>query len=176
MARITKPIRTTTHTPVDLEEASIYIAEIGSLQRQIEENKNRLNETVAKLKQEALDENLPLEKKINELSDAIERFTEEKWKEFFTDQNRKSIKLTSGTFGKRLCGPWVKITNEELALADIKKRKIEGLIKVTETIRKEAIKLNPERVAGIRGIDISPKEDIFFISPFDVDTVEEECA
>lgn len=174
MARITKPTEKN-ETPADLEEVSKYIAEIGSLQRQIEESKIKLNEETAKLKQKALDSNLLLERRINELTDAIERFTQIKWAELFTKKNRKSIKLVSGFFGKRLCGPWVNVYDEELALADIKERKREELIKITESVRKDMIKGNPELAEGIRGIEVKPKEDVFFISPFDIETVEGEC-
>ena len=148
------------NVPQNNGDASRFLAEIGAAQNEISAIQDKLNEEVTELIRKAEEKAAAPAARIKERLDGLYVFAEGKRAEI-TAGGGKTMSVATGSFGWRLTPPKVTIRNEESVLRTLKARGLENLIRVRESVDKEAIHRDPEGVKGIRGITITQTEEFF---------------
>lgn len=168
----TKPVRprvkqVSTPAPQTLAEASHAIARIGQLQRERARIEMRLNDEVAKAKERAEEQALPLAKEIETLTDGVIAWAEAHRQEI-CPRDSKTAQLPAGEISWRITPPKCVIRSPELVIETLKRLGLQRLIRTKEEPNREAILAEPEAVRGVGGITISQREEVI-ITPYEVE-------
>jgi len=154
--------------PKDLAEAAEFLAEIGREHRRINENRNRFNEQVEKLKAVMMESVAERNSRIDQLVEGLAAFAETHRQELTDGGKRKTVELPTGTFGWRLTPPAVSLRNVKQILESIKHLGLTQFIRVKEEIDKEAMLAECETASKIKGVSIGQREE-FVVKPSDLE-------
>jgi phage host-nuclease inhibitor protein Gam len=164
--------RKTRHTPVlsvpaDVNEANDSLFRIGALDRSISAIESEYAEAVASLRAEADREAKAL---LTEREDRITGLNlyATTYRTKLLSGDRKSVKLTGGTFGWRMTPPKVALAKggEEKALLKIKALGLTQYVRVKESVDREAL-LKDRPV--IPGVSYTQREEFFVEASVDTD-------
>jgi phage host-nuclease inhibitor protein Gam len=148
------------------ETAIELIAEIGRRQREQERLQADMNDELAQIKEKYERLSDPHNQAIKEAALRVHLYCETHKKDLTSDGKTKTVSLMSGEVKWRLAPKKVNVRGTELVIKTFKKLGLEQFIRVTEEINKEAILADPKAIAGVKGINITQKED-FCIMPFE---------
>ena len=154
--------------PHDIQEAADYVREIGEAQRAINGIEGHLNSVVERLRERAMERSQPHAEQIELLRDGLYAFAEAHRDELTESGKRKSVDVTTGTFGWRMTPPTVSLRNVKKIIAKLKELKLTRFIRVKEEVDKEAMLREPDVASGVKGVSIAQHED-FFIKPAELE-------
>lgn len=147
------------------------IAQIGRRQRERMRLETLMNDDLAKVREAWEKQAAPHLEAIRELQRGVQIWCEAN-RDLLTQGGKvKYAHLASGEVKWRLTPPKVVIRAAENVLEYLKKASLHHLIRVKEEPNKEAILAEPESVMGIKGINISQREE-FVIRPFETELEE----
>lgn len=154
--------------PKSREEADALLAELGTLQRQLERIDLDLSEVVAAAKKSAAEKAKPLADQIRAKVAALCAYATASRDELIP-AGRKSVNLSQGTLGFRMAPPAVKVAKgqEEFVITTLRRLGLEDLLRETVELDREAILRDPSRIAGLAGISVEQTET-FYVKPLDV--------
>ncbi|MBF0481305.1 MAG: host-nuclease inhibitor Gam family protein [Desulfovibrionaceae bacterium] len=158
----------------DLAGADAALAELAALKREQEAVKADANARIDAIKAEAKLKVAPIDARIKELEAAMAAFGVTRKEEVF--KKRRSMPLVFGKIGfhKSVELKPMPKTTWEMVLEKIKELKIVGVIRIKESIDKEALKkLSDERLEQI-GVRKVPKDDFYYETK--VQAVSEQAA
>ncbi len=152
--------------PQSREEVTDAIAEMGALQRDLQDLEVRMNDELAniKLKYERQAEVPAL--RIAALQAGVQVWCDANRRTLTNGDKTKTAHLGSGEVSWHMTPPKVTIRAADVVMEELRKRGLVRFIRTVEEINKEAILADKEAVAGIKGIAISQKEE-FIIKPFE---------
>lgn len=152
--------------PQTREEVTDAIAEIGALQRDLQDLQVRMNDELSavKLEYERQAEGPAL--RIEALKAGIQIWCDAHRLELTNGGKTKTAHLGSGEVQWHMTPPKVNIRAADVVMEELRKRGLTRFIRTVEEINKEAILADRDAVAGIKGISISQKEE-FIIKPFE---------
>ncbi len=154
--------RASASLPQNLTQLNEYIASVGKLRREYEAHKASIEERVAEVRSQGNTRLAELAKKIHEEIGGIEAYANDHRDEILIGE-LKSVSFAAGRIGWRL-PPWKVLflkKGAEIALAYLKKRRMETYLRRTVEIDKEALLKDQPVVPGIK---YSQKEE-FFVEP-----------
>lgn len=156
--------------PQSRGEADGLLAEIGALERQIAMIDAELAATVEQLTESARTHADPLAAERDARVKALAAWAEAN-KSTLLEGDRRSHALAHGTVGWRRTPPAVKVADDALdaVIAELQRRRLSDLLRVTTSLDKAAILKAPARVEGIAGIAIEGGE-FFFAQPRELGT------
>lgn len=165
--------------PKTAAQAEQLLADIGRAQRQVSTIENRMNDRLAKIKQEFEEQAKPLNDEIEQKFAALHAWAEANKGELLKGKT-KTAKLATGELSWRTTPPSVSIRNQKVVLEILKQRELHDLIRNKEEVNKEAVLANPERVGDIKQIKVVQREE-FAAKPYGseiekVETVNKEAA
>lgn len=146
-------------------EAEQLLGDIGQLQRQVARIEQDMNDKLSGIKQTFEEKAQPLNQEIEAKFKALHAWGEANREELLTGR-LKTVKLTTGEISWRMTPPKVLIRTQQVVMETLKRLGMGDLIRTKEEINKEAILADPERVAGIKGIQITQAEE-FVAKPFE---------
>jgi phage host-nuclease inhibitor protein Gam len=166
-ATATKQRKKTAALPVPktAEEAELLLADIGRAQRQVSTIENRMNDRLAKIKQEFEEQAKPLNDEIEEKFAALHAWAESN-KENLLKGKAKTAKLATGELSWRTTPPSVSIRNQKVVLEILKQRGLNALIRSKDEVNKEAILADPSQVKDIKQIVVKQREE-FVAKPYE---------
>ena len=140
----------------DLDDANRALAEIGSLQVQLENIDARANEEIGKIKERAAKEGERARDRIKDLEGALSLYAEYNKAELFKD--RKTVELSYGPIGFRES---TKVSIKKSTLDLLKKLFGGKAIRVKETVDKDELRTWPdEDLAQVDAAKIT--QDVFW--------------
>ncbi len=168
-------------TPQSWEEADKLIAEYGELDGTATKLQARCDSAVARVKASFQTKLAPTQARMAEIFDAVAWYAEANRKTLTDDGKTKTVTMTAGSFGWRLCPPSVAVKRGLTApdlVTSVKalatryigdgKRKIARavlcFVRLKEEPDKEAMLKNPDLAAEIEGIRIVTDKEEFFLS------------
>jgi phage host-nuclease inhibitor protein Gam len=152
--------------PQTREEVTDAIAEIGALQRDLQDLQVRMNDELSavKLSYEREAEGPAL--RIDALKAGVQIWCDANRRELTHGDKTKTAHLGSGEVSWHLTPPRVTIRAADVVMEDLRRRGLTRFIRTVDEINKEAILADKDAVAGVKGITISQKEE-FIIKPFE---------
>ncbi|MDG4595513.1 MAG: host-nuclease inhibitor Gam family protein [Candidatus Contendobacter sp.] len=155
----------------DQESVIQAIAAIGQHQRERTRIEADMNDQLAAIRQRFEAEAAPHLAAIQALQRPIQIWCEAN-RDALTDGGRiKTARLASGEVGWRMTPPRVTVRDLANVLSDLRRAGLNHMVRVKEEVNKEAILLEPEAVAGIKGLSISQREE-FIVRPFETELEE----
>lgn len=172
-----------TCTPKNWEEADTVMAEIVDIDSKLMKLAAGLDDAVAKVRASFAEKTVPLDVRRADLCDGLELYADANRKKLTEDGKIKTVTMTNGAFGWRLCPPSVAFASK-LKSADVVKAVygfIGGLygrrnkaalkhvaaartfVRVREEPDKQAMLAAPATAAAIPGIRIITDKEEFFI-------------
>ena len=149
-------------------EASLCLAEVGEIERELQAVSDRAAARIAEIKAEADKSASVCRKKIARRVEAMYAyFDEHRGGETDTE---KTMFLASGTIGERKAPYSAHVSSIEKAVRELLKRGLKQFVRTTEEVDKATILSTPENrelVKGIPGIRVDQK-DIFYAKPMDL--------
>lgn len=149
----------------NLNAVQTAIKELGEVQRDLAITKAELDEQISNLQNaysKLIDD---LSKKEDDLTQQITAFCNKNFQLIFKDGS-KTAKLITGEISRRKKPNSLLVENLELALAQLKEKKLECFIKVKEDLNKSALLNSPETIAEIEGIEIQTGLESLIIKPY----------
>jgi phage host-nuclease inhibitor protein Gam len=86
--------------------------------------------------------------------------------------NTKTANVQTGEISWRIDTPSVKVNGEEAVIELLRARGLDRFVRVKESVNREAIKADPEAVAGIPGIKIVSGVEKFSVKAYDVEVAQ----
>jgi len=158
--------------PQSREEVIRGIAQIGELQRQRSRIEAQMNDEMAAIKERHEAAAQPLGEEIARLMQGVQMWCEVNRDSLTRGGKVKSAELPSGQVSWRTSPPKVTITGVQQVLDAFRRLGLaDPYIRVKEEINKEAILADPAKVAMIKGIKITQKEE-FAVRPFETSLEE----
>jgi len=152
--------------PEDIDEAADMVARIGDLTREIERIKLDMQEELAEVKARHEARAQPLIEERTALTEGVRLWAEANRKRLTMGGKVKYVRLTTGEIKWRQRPPAVTIRGTAQVLQRLKERGLTRFIRVKESVNKEAIREEPEAVAGIPGIKVGSAGEDFVVEPF----------
>ncbi len=162
--------RPVTPVPHSLSEAAKFLSSIGREQREIDKVKTTLNDKVEELEEKAMDGAKQHEEEISQLVEGLFAFAEGQ-RDILTDSGkRKTVEVSTGTFGWRMTPPSVSIRDAKSVLARLKELELKRFIRVStsEVPDKEAMLKEQEVAETVKGISIGRHEE-FIVKPIELE-------
>ncbi len=153
--------------PADMDEAAEMIAEIGKLERQLKRAGANLEGVLAKVNTRAKDKAKPHHERISTLTAGLKKFCADRRAELTDNGKRQHIEFTSGecTWTKR--PPRVSVRGgDDKAIILLKAHGLEALIRVKETIDRNAIRADPPLIENVKTITVGSAGEDFEVKPF----------
>ncbi|CAK0765945.1 hypothetical protein CCP3SC15_330001 [Gammaproteobacteria bacterium] len=88
------------------------------------------------------------------------------WHRGLTPNDERTIELSNGAFGWRITPPKVNVRNEDGVLEQLHAKGLVRFIRVVNEINKEAILVEPDAIAEIKGLTVANSEQ-FWAKPFE---------
>lgn len=161
----TKTRQPTAVVPKDLDEANDFITQIAGAKQAVADIEANLSNEVEALKTEAEINARDYQAEIQRLLEGLFVFAEANRRRLTEDSKKKTIEVPAGTFGWRLTPISISIRQADDVIAALKKLGLKRFIRVKEEPNKEAMRREPEAVAGIKGIAIKGQDEEFFARP-----------
>ncbi len=152
--------------PEDMDEAADMVAKIGDLTREIERINLDMKEELARVKERYEAQAKPLIDERTALTEGVRIWAEANRKKLTQGGKVKYVRLTTGEVKWRLRPPSVTIRGKEQVLQRLKDAELTQFIRVREDVNREAIREEPEAVAGIPGIKVGSAGEDFVVEPF----------
>jgi len=157
--------------PQSKDEVVRGIAEIGDLQRQRSRIEAAMNDEMAMVKERHEAEAQPLGERIAQLTQGVQMWCDVNRDALTRGGKVKTAQLPSGEISWRTTPPKVAIAGVVAVIDCFRRLGLGQFIRTKEEINKEAILAEPEKVAMIKGIKITQKEE-FVIKPFETSLEE----
>lgn len=155
----------TLQVPQSLEELDKWVAQVGSLQRDLQRIAIGLSAQVAVRQARAAAQASPLEQRMAELVDGISAYAESHRDELTDGGKRRIAKMRSGEVGWRLTPPAITLPDDVKAfLALLKRRGLQRFIRTKEEVDKLAMLKEPKVAKKLKGVTIGQREE-FIIKP-----------
>lgn len=154
--------------PQTREEVIELIAQIGIDSREMTTIAVKMNEAMARTKEEFEQRAEPARRRVEAAQKGVQAWCEANRPELTAQGKVKTHQFTTGEVQWRTRPPSVRITGEEAVMFTLRALKLTRFIRTKEEINKEAILNEPKAVAGVPGIRISQTED-FVVVPFEVE-------
>lgn len=156
--------------PGDIREATEYLKKIGDKEREAEKIESELNTAIEKLKTEAEKKVKVLSEEINESGEGLFIFAQANRESLTDDFKKKTVQVSSGDFGWRKERDSVEIVdnNKDAAIAELKKKNLQYLIRIEEHVNKEEILKDPEVAKKLKCLTVNEGTESFFIKPAEV--------
>jgi len=152
--------------PEDIDEAADMVAKIGELTREIERIEIDMKEEMAEVKARHEARAQPLIEERTALTEGVRLWAEANRRKLTQGGKVKYVRLTTGEIKWRLRPPSVTIRGKDDVLRRLKERGLTQFIRVKEDVNREAIREEPEAVAGIPGIKVGSAGEDFVVEPF----------
>ncbi len=152
--------------PTSLEDAAVYVRQIGEAQRAVDALEANLTQRVEELRAQAMAEVQKHQDACNLLLEGLFAFAQAHRPRLTDDEKRKTVDVATGKFGWRLTPPAVEVKGVADVIATLERLKLTQFIRVKETkeVDREAILKDPDAVAGIAGVSVTQREE-FFVKP-----------
>lgn len=154
--------------PQSLDEVIEAIADIGRCHRERTRLESAMNDELAQVRERWERQAAPHLDRIKAQSQGVRTWCEANRDRLTQGGKVKFAKLQSGEVKWQITPPKVVIRAVETVLAALHEAGLERFIRVKEEPNKEAISLDPDAVADIKGILITQKEE-FVIVPFETE-------
>jgi phage host-nuclease inhibitor protein Gam len=172
--------------PQSWEEADKLMAEYGELSGKIVTNQAECEAAVAKVMAPYQETAAPMQARMDEIFEAIECYAAANRKKLTDDGKTKTVTMTAGSFGWRLCPPSVAIPralnaadvvkNIRALIKKLRARKANemtpihlaaalGFIRIKEEPNKAAMLDAPETAAMVEDVSIVTDKEEFFLDP-----------
>lgn len=152
------------HAPGTQAEAEELIAQIGRIQREHARVQAQMNDAIEAARSAFQEPARLLNEQISERFAAVHAWAETRRAELTREGKTKTVRLATGDICWRTTPPSVRLTQPEVVLERLRGLGLNDLIRSKEEISKEAILADPERVAHVKGISISQREE-FAVKP-----------
>ncbi|MBR0681946.1 host-nuclease inhibitor protein Gam [Roseomonas eburnea] len=147
----------------DHEEANVFLARIGELQRAVLIEQTALAETIAKAKEAMGNAVAALNAEADRLTRGLQLWAEANRHALTDGGKRKSVSLAAGTISWRLAPPAVRVAQAVDVLQYLLERGMEEFLRRKVEIDKAAMLSMPERAAEIPGVTIASAGEEFVI-------------
>ncbi|MDF1566227.1 MAG: host-nuclease inhibitor Gam family protein [Deltaproteobacteria bacterium] len=152
-------------TPQTLEAAEEALGELGRLQRQVDEIQRRMNDKLAKIKEEHEAKAAPLTEELERLFKGLQAWAEAH-KTSLLQGKEKTVRLGTGELGWRTSPPSVSLSKIGVVIEALKLHGLERFLRTKQEVNKDAILADPEAVEGIKGISVGQAE-AFWAKPYE---------
>lgn len=156
------------HVPQTLDEVNRAIAEIGIAQRERDRIAADMNDALAATREGYEAQAAPYAARIKELTAAVQLWCEANRARLTENGKTKTAKLAAGEVSWRMRPPSVVVRGAEAVLEALRSLGLNRFIRVKEEINREAILIEPEVAAQVKGITVTQSED-FIVKPWDTD-------
>ncbi|BAQ16897.1 host-nuclease inhibitor Gam family protein [Methyloceanibacter caenitepidi] len=166
-------------TPIKNADAcAAAIADIGGIDRDLAEIQKDLDTKVAVLKKEAEDKAAPLTTKREELAAGVETYCTANRAALTDSGKRKFGEFPTGKVSWRKGADKLEIDKTRLdkIIEALKGKKLARFLRVKTEIDANAIKKDPAKIKGIRGLKIVPGAESFSIEPTELPLTEKPAA
>lgn len=153
--------------PQSREQADIWIAEIGQRQRTLERIETAMNDRLAKVKARYEAAAAPHAADLAQLAKGLQMWCEANRTELTDGGKIKTHAFPAGEVAWRKRPPSVGIRGAKQVIHALKSLGLGRFIRTKESVDKQAIRKEPEAVAGITGISIKSKGEDFVVTPFE---------
>lgn len=154
--------------PQTLDEVNRAIAEIGIAQRERDRIQADMNDALAATREGYEAQAAPYAARIKELTAAVQLWCEANRARLTENGKTKTAKLAAGEVSWRMRPPSVVVRGAEAVLEALRSLGLNRFIRVKEEINREAILIEPEVAAQVKGITVTQSED-FIVKPWDTD-------
>jgi len=155
------------NAPQTRDDVIADIAQIGICQRERQKIEARMNDELAKVREEFETEALAHAEEIKRLAAGVQIWCEANRVELTSNGKIKTVNFATGDVKWRLRPPSVAIRTAEAVIEALKNLKLDRFIRTKEEVNKEAILAEPSAVSGVRGIKINTDLEDFVIEPFE---------
>ena len=165
----TKKVRVPIQVPINIDEATNFIGEIGDLERLIKDESGELERQVTALRIATAARVEPMKAQVLAIVNGLFAYATRN-RDVLTAGGKKTVELPTGTFRWRLTPPSVSIDDSEAVIARIKKLGLDAqFLRVREDVDKDAMLKDPEKARSIEGVLIGGQEE-FVVKPLTFDT------
>lgn len=153
--------------PQDRDEADRMIAMLGEARRDLARREADMNDELAAVKERHERAAAPLKGLAADLMAGIETWCAANRAALTQGGRVKFARFAAGEVKWRVRPPRVTVRAQEQVIAALKGLGLARLVRVTETVNREAILAEPEAVAGIAGISIGSAGEDFVVEPYE---------
>jgi phage host-nuclease inhibitor protein Gam len=154
------------NVPQSRDEVTQAIELIGIHSRERVRIETEMNDRISKIKTECEELAAPLNARIVELQAGVQIWCTANRAQLTNDGKVKTVNFGAGKVLWRMTPSSVGLSKVAEVLKALKALGLERLIRIKEEVNKDAILLEPEAVADIKGISIGQHEE-FVIEPFE---------
>lgn len=156
--------------PQSREDVARMIREIGDLQRDFARVQATMNDAIAEATQIAQPQLAGLTARIEARQAGVQTWCEAHRAELTRDGKVKTANLVTGEVQWRKRPPSVKVSDLDVALAEIRARGLAATyIRTAEVLDKAAVLAAPNELAGIPGLSVATGVEDFVITPFEIE-------
>ena len=152
--------------PETIDEAADHVALIGDLSRAIERIQIDMKEEMARVKKKYEEMAAPHAEERASLTEGLRVWAEANRRKLTRGGKVKYVRLPTGEIKWRRRPPSVTIRGADAVLERLKAAGMTAFIRVRESINREAIREEPEAVAGIPGVKVGSGGEDFVVEPF----------
>lgn len=151
----------------DRDEAARVLAEVGALQRDLEELAGSLNRDVAELQTAADNIAQPLRVRLTTALDRLEAFATTHRDTLTGGGKAKSVKLPTGTIGWKAKPASVLVADDGVLIAHLEGRPaLRGLfLRTVVSVDRQNLLKHRADAEDLPGVTIRPGEESFYVSP-----------
>lgn len=153
--------------PQNNGEAAADIKMIGDLQRNLARMQAEMNDAIAHITQTYQPKLEALTKQLTGLQAGVQAFCEANRADLTNGNKVKTANFITGEVQWRQRPPSVRISGEDSVVETLANLDLWDFIRTKDTVNKEAILNEPERVKGVSGIRIITGVEDFVITPFE---------
>lgn len=155
----------TARVPQNREEAEAMLARLGALQRHVALISGALEESIAKAREAAEAEALPVKAEAEGLTRGIQLWAEANRQSLTQDNRVKTIRMNHGEIAWRTRPPSVKLRDQNAILEFLANIGLARFIREKREINREAMLAEPSVASTVPGVTISSEGEDFVVTP-----------
>lgn len=157
--------------PQSREQATDYVARIGTHQRERARIQTAMNDELAAIRTAYEEQARPHAEAIKALGQGVQVWCDANRADITSGGKTKTVNLSSGEVRWRLRPPRVVIRGIDAVMEALKDLGLTRFLRVKEEVNKEAVLAEPEAIKHVKGITLDQGED-FVIVPFETELEE----
>lgn len=161
--------------PQNDNDCNKAILELGNQRREAARLETEMNDQIAVIKDKYGEKVQPHNEKAAELLTGIDTFCSAHRDRLTNDNKVKFFRFSNGVISWRKQPAKVTLRKVEDVLKKLKDLKLRKFIRTKEEVDKEAILLEPKKVANITGISVGSEGEAFFVDPQDIEIADREA-
>ena len=152
--------------PQSRDDAAQWVAELGTLGREIGHHEAVMNEKISACTAEHQPTITALREKYQETLKGLQAWAEAN-RGTLTDGDAKTVNLITGEIGWRKVRAHIVVKDVAAVIAELIKRRLKQFVRTKHELDKNAILANPGKFEAIEGISIITDKEEFFCKPFE---------